>query len=737
MAETATVSFQFGSVVLSNVLTREYREEVQTDPSRVNITTVKHRITVQGTLAGGLPPAESGEGPGDVMAGLRRYLLRHRRYLCYAIAGKKVVEVGSSSSPDNPALNKDAANGPRCLWVNAVSIADGCVVVEVAVEAELVPCDVQSRAILSHRFSQREDYDAAGYCTLTTQGLIVTRSDIERTPTQILEGAGLPKIRDGYTRKGKSFTLMDDGVRFLYQIVDQEHHRRPPEGVVEADGSFTVVTGATGSGAYANVTIRLRGFKEVTKQQLYEKAAAIYLAKTLSIRAVDEKGQPSKVSVRASEELYKNVIELQFEVLADEKKLTVGRDGRGRFRSEIFGGDGGNFRPGGPSVPGLPVPVNPGQADGAREEVLRDGQLVDMLRSALQEPCESLAVVRQPSGRGTARSGTAAALAGQLGDATATPGPVAGGGSIGTFTPEQVDAILGGNARTIAGAFGVELPGVQFNAAEAFPADGREPSLTERYFPDAGGAATPPNNEFGAFGSNDVQSRRPATFDPPDVGLPYTSYLVTIDHELDTGKRVAAGCGPRDPKTGRMPKAPVAAVHNPTLTVHVAWTAERYGAPPQIPDPCAGDPNVVLIRKRITTEQPRRIPSGELRYAVSGRYDYGIREPELFPILEAFPPFLLQDVMADIRAGIESGDSAPSMAKNILWLRMKTAPPAKFFGPCETPEETVPRELRGAAPSEGLAGLLGDVQPSALELAASVAALASGAVPPYNPNPGG
>lgn len=733
MADSTTVNFQFGTIQLGFVKTTNYQELTEFDPAGVNVTLVRHRITVRGVLARNLIPAESGEIAGDVLARLRRYILRARRYLLYGIAGKKIVEVGSSASPDNPDLNIDAANGPKCLWVTATDIAEGGIVIEASFEAALVPCSGTARGILAHTFNQKEDYDSAGYCTVTTMGTIVTRSDLRQDATQLLKDANVPQIRDGYKRLSKSFMLSDNGLKLTYQITDREYPNRPPEGAIEADGQFAIVTGAGGNGAYANVDVSLSGFKEVPQRKLYLLAVEIILAKTKVIRAVDPKTKaPSQISLTVTQDLFENRMKASSVILLDQKKLFFDREeGIGEWNPDLFLGR--TFRPKGLNIPSEPVPVNrpeqyldtsvlPNTEVPRRVEELRDGQLVDMIRAEFNEPCDELVVLVQSNNKprtpGTLVGGIAGGILDGIIGELQSDGGTAGGGGIGNVFPPD---FIPGESSTprlftedIFGALGVvpDLPTLTPLSNDDYP-----PSLTD-LFPPGGTGGEPADPTFGNTGGNVVDNRSARQLsDLPDLDIPYTSYLVSIGHAYDSGKRGTRGVGL--PVAGVTPPNPVASVGNPTLTITAAWTAERMGGRPQIPDPDSGDENYVLIAANIKPDEVRRMPGGVLRYIVTGTYVYFVVRPSLSPILDAYPPFLLADVQADARAGLT--ESEYRTAKGILFGRVRTIPARPFFVPpptaADVPEVPVP--------------------PPAPDLTDAAGGPVLGGDPNYNPSPGG
>lgn len=741
---TSPVQFQFGSVVLSNVV-GQYSESPYTDPSGTDVAGIRQTIKARGTLARGLPPTESGESTSDTLARLRTALMRHRRYFVWAPFGTVVVEVGDRNSPDDPDVNLDIANGPRCTGLTVLSIAEGCIEVEISVDVTTLACtDDAGRAVLTHRWRQQEDYDRRGYCTLTTAGTILLRADKVLMPgpggkykktVDLLEEAGVLATREGYQLVEPIQHGYDEtGLILTYVRTDKEFEVRPPDEAFDCEGEVSLLTPGNNVAAHAIISVSLKGNKGVERQKLLELAIRIITATAIRFRFEQDGTASPVVQTRHRSGMYDNKIEVQMIVIADPKKYNTAN---GRFQTSIF-----SFVPSGSFARGT--------ADGLTPVVppLGEEQRADLIRPGYKEPCDAIVEREIVGSYNPLKSGLAPAVGGQLGVLAATPGPAAGGGGAaadpGTLTPAQIEAI-GGFLRGVVPVGpvgpGGGSGGIAGGAIPVGPVVGGGAAVLQSFatFDDtAGGAVTPPggvtgqlvNNEFGAFGSNDVQNRRQSVAaDPIDFDTPYTVYLISMTTSYDSGRRVVPGCGPRDPKTGKLPKSPVARVHNGHAKIMVTWSATRSGRPPQIPDPFPADENFVLTTLDIGVDELERHPEGHYKYRRTGVYGYELRSVEETKIFDIIPPMILREVQASAPGGL--GTDQPSMAKDILWWSMRKAAPNPIFRGPEPVADRLPAPsapVPAPAPSEGLAGLLGVLAPDAG---------AGGGLPAYDPNPGG
>ena len=742
---TSAVQFQFGSIVLSNVV-GQYSETPYTDPSGTDVAGLRQTVKARGTLARGLPPTEAGENTSDTLARLKTALMRHRRYFVWAPFGTVVVEVGDSTDPDNPEANLDLTNGPRCTGLTVLSIAEGCIEVEITVEVTTLACDNDAgRAVLTHRWRQQEDYDRRGYCTLTTVGTILLRADKVLLPmangkykktVDLLEEAGVLGTREGYQLIEPIQHGYDEtGLVLTYVRTDKEYEVRPPDEAFDCEGDVMLYTPGNNVAAHAIVGVRLKGNRGVSREDLLGRALRIVLSKIDPIQFQQDGVASPILNTRYRSGMYDNTIEVQTTVLADPKKYN---SATGSLRRDIFSSiPSGSFARG--TADGLNPVVPP----------LGEEQRADLIRPGYKEPCDAIVERELVGSYNPLKSGLAPAVGGQLGIAPPTPGPAAGGGGAaadpGTLTPAQIEAI-GGFLRGVV-PVGPVGPGggpggIAGGAIPVGPVGGGGAAVLQSFatFDDTAGAGavTPPggvtgqlvNNEFGAFGSNDVQNRRQSfAADPVDFDTPYTVYLISMTTSYDSGRRVVPGCGPRDPKTGKLPKSPVARVHNGHAKIVVTWSATRSGRPPQIPDPFPADENYVLTTLDIGVDELERHPEGHYKYRRTGVYGYELRSVEETKIFDIIPPMILREVQASAPGGL--GTDQPSMAKDILWWSMRKAAPNPIFRGPEPVADRLPvptAPVPAPAPSEGLAGLLGVLAPDAG---------GGGGLPAYDPNPGG
>ena len=110
------------------------------------------------------------------------------------------------------------------------------------------------------------------------------------------------------------------------------------------------------------------------------------------------------------------------------------------------------------------------------------------------------------------------------------------------------------------------------------------------------------------------------------AAAPYTLYRIRSEYSYQSGL-MGVPVASAIPNTS----AEMICVHAPFSRRVVHWTAERFGALPELPSPSTGSSNEVLLAYRIIPEapQPRRA-AGDYLYQVSGVYEYQLLIPLVF-----------------------------------------------------------------------------------------------------------
>lgn len=399
---TTTDTFSYGSISLAYCFTKSFAESSESDPSGTDQTFTRARLTVQGILAGGIQPATSGELPADLMRRIEHDLLRKRQRLRYRLGGRTVLAVDPppeagvlANAPGNNQVGQrlvvDAANGPHPIAVSFPIITEGAIHVEFTVEVCFVNCPggaAEQRGYASNRFRQTESYDTNGYCTVTTSGLLIGRSDLRTRPDQ-LRGAIVPPIRKGYQRESSQWTLSEDGLSLSYSLTDKEYYLGPPPPAKKASGQFIVTSNAAGAAWTGQCTVRLEAGKDVKKRDLLNLAVLIARSRLeLYAMTSDRSGVRTIPALQStySTPLYENVVEVSFKCRLSPQKIQSAdlRPGERGFAG------GFSFSAFDKPMPGSPVKDQPGIAPAIRGFF----NLPAMIAAEFQDPCVATAIAQ-------------------------------------------------------------------------------------------------------------------------------------------------------------------------------------------------------------------------------------------------------------------------------------------------------------------------------------------------------
>jgi hypothetical protein len=612
VADFTTNSFQYGDLVLTNVQTQNYRVEQVTDNANLDVIKLRHSVTVRGLLAPGAAPAISGERGPDIIERLKTKI-RKRRYLLYAIAGKVILKIGDEAAPTDPAKNFDIGNGPTLESITAVTITETSIIVELTLTAETPACTDAERKILSHRWSQRVEYDEAGYAVWTTDGTIYLRGDKFTSTPEIIREAGIMPRQKGFDRKSATFGLADDGLSLRYTIVDHEFFLGKPGESARCEIK-TSIGHLNAANCFASCTVSLRGVRNLKLSyhdyffNLYRRALIIIEQYLRPFRfEIDGKAQVQ--SFTFERDVMRGEISVSAKCLADPQKIQ--KDGNYNLSSicetETV-------------LSGLAYEGAANASSKATGLDLDTMKLVEHWRAAAQDPCGSLVKYTPNTPKEPEKPN---ANAEQPPETTPT---VTGG-----FTPSEPSNDLDGGTLTGGAAMGF---------AAGSPAAETESGASARPAPEAFGG-----NSVAAMNS---QSQTGAESPAPvfaDVRAPYDVCVFECDVQIEEGLTVVPSAAkPTLNTSGKVvpPRAIKVRQHQPFATLTVAFSMKRAGVRPLLPDPTPGHEDLVLLSRKITESNVDQKPSGEYEFSIAGVYRYAFLDVALAREISPLMPLVIQ-----------------------------------------------------------------------------------------------
>lgn len=693
--------FSYGDVSLVFALTKQFVQTPDTEPSGTDQIWTRTRLTVRGVFDFSTVPTYAGQTIQQTLQNLEHRLLAFRQRLRYRLGGVTVLAVDPNNqsplafTPDDtiigPGIMVDCENGPKPISVSFPLVLPGSCEVEFIIECCFVNCPggaAQIQGYASNRFSTSEDYDQLGYREITTQGVLIGRSDLVDTPDQ-LRGTVVPRVPNGHQRMRSKYILSEDGLRLSYYFVDKEYHLGPPAPAKKASAVFLIASNSVGANFIGQCNVKLEAGKDVAKRDLMNLAVLVARSRLAlySQPSYDANGNiiPNQIPALQSTyvtQLYENVVEVIFKCRLDPSKIQ---------QADLKPNDPGFQQQVSFGAFDSPLPGSPAQNQWGIAPSIRGFQcLPAMIAQVFEDPCMSTAILVSQG-----------------------PPPTVGGQPLPPTTYQDP------TTQTLTG-----YPGAQFNP---FPPGGLNvASITVGPVP-----LVPPPIATTA-------------------SLPYEFYHIRVGYRNDSGKRAMDSTG-KDSSGNALPR-PVVQLRNPRTDITVTWTAQRVGDPPEIPDPCPASTNFNLTNWNIETEEPQMMSSGSYKHTISGHYEYNVLNPCILPLIEAVPPFLIpvlsgsqnplspptsvtptsplpgpgptsvdglgSVILQNIQALLQKQDTSPSdlgssfspppppppspvtgnMApfntrQDIVWWRMMTVPPSGIFCGCGTPTNTFTFEL--------------------------------------------
>jgi hypothetical protein len=718
--------FQFGDLKLSYVETLGYQTTPEQDPGNVNVTLIKHRLRVRGTITAGLPPARSGETPGLTVRRLAKEILRSRRYVRYQPAGLPILEVGNKQFPTDPAKNQDLANGPICTEFTVESVSEMGITVVVAVETTTHPCTTDGlptpanqRPVLSHHRMQGMKFDRAGFATLTTTGTVLVRGDRDRWGMNaILRDAGIEGPPPGFVQDGFEVAWDASGTVMTYVMTCKEYAVTPHQELAEVydELDFNTTPGAAAMTGLA--TVKVVGKKDMPADRVFSLGQAILfdMVNRYSKPEKNEYGQPASTVPMFYYNVHinrmKNEYDFQCKFAVDFDRVSIGAGDRKvgqNTKKGVFAG----FNPKALANP-IPLGSAVARGRGSKEagperyifgkwdptskqyefrslprfadqgernvgEVTGPDVPTTLRRSGLQEPC-----LPRPIGPGDVKFPDDGEIKGPPDGPTEPPTNPGGsgggsGGAGGSIDLGGLDInllnelLLAGNARALLEVFGqdrfmgIQRPKPLFTATLT----GEVQSAVRLLMPDRlarlllDGATLTPEHEQAV--STLLTAAIPNYYrqpSKPDVSHPYQVYMIECRWDVTTGKMVVPTCSDGPDPDNPWPHD-IQTCSRPTATLEVKWTAERIGEPPQILNPEPRDPNYLLVKYSFVPECITASVGGQIRFIRSGWAKYEVINPQKMRMFDPVPPFMLPTIKELYPQGL--GTDLPSQTSEPIW----------------------------------------------------------------------
>lgn len=288
----------YNTVVLSNVVTRQWEEKVIYDSSGTDVIGHKFSLQFQGIMHAVVPTApvnivrqSMGEPAADTNvvvheADVRRKLKEPRRELLVT------VTTGDFESEEDDALeettllnvfpieagdrshgnNHDVANGPKPRAVEIEQIIGGKVFnVMWSVDVTIMECSSESGTglVLNNRWAVMEMMDENFFTERITRGRITLSSS--HVSGHEFKNIIVPTLEDGFRRESVTFEVAENGLDCTYEVRDKQVHTSAPFPATTISGTHTESTN-DGINMVSHCNVKLLGPPHVDTRILIARA---------------------------------------------------------------------------------------------------------------------------------------------------------------------------------------------------------------------------------------------------------------------------------------------------------------------------------------------------------------------------------------------------------------------------------------------------------------------------------
>lgn len=596
----------YNDVTLPYASTTQFRQEAWNGENGVDRIGTKFDIVVQGVINANFAnllipegtPTGNDASPANLMRTVRNRLLAKRKRLSFKFNGVEMI-------PNNGLVGTvDAYNGPDPQSCDIIELNNTTFLFVYHIIAHYIECTTSAlgtgtsasslNPVIYNRWTETVDIDNRDFSTRTRTGTVMIRSD--NVNGQIVDQLRAPMavvgIPAGFLRQSSQYTTSPDGLKLQYRIVDREQYIMPPEPAFEADGEYIESISRKGAFRTGEARVRLRGSKNSDKTKLIETALAVCVSKV-----VIDINDPTKLakgfSIPDSSSircsLYDNEVEARIRVLMKPRTDVTGK---ARYKA-LWGYD---FQGMAKTIPVNP-PIPPNTVRGSASLLLQ--------AAAYYDPC----LVSEMD-----------CLTGQM-----TVGVAPGNGGI---VPETAGASVPGTPFSPGDNVLICQQGIQVSILIS---DDINPTDLNAQYQNIGGDRT-------IFTDYQINNRYEGN--KHIYMMPLTS-------------PTPIGGSPGDPDGQGSLAASFVQLALPTLLWIVEWTASRFDAVPEIPNPTIpGNTQLsaqkwVFMHEQIDTADIQLAPDGVTPlYRISGVYVYGNTNPNNQTIREVRfgrPPWMLDN----------------------------------------------------------------------------------------------
>lgn len=286
-------TLQYGTVTISNVLTKKFEQEAIYDDSGTDLLYHKFTVRVVGYVHNAILDTVEKAASVDVQprrdnrptldyGRIRADLLEPRRNLLMTVGGDTLLYVAAAGVQPQAGLEAwmDANNGPKPRQCEVTEIVGtNLLKIEYTIEACVLECNRNSNAfgVLSNRFSIADDIDEDWYTTRTYRGKLRFR-DANYNPHAFRPWV-IPPLQRGFKRTKIEVASSVDGLSLEYVVTDKEIYAACPFPGTTWEGTHTVTTGEHAVTTISELVISMTGPRTVPKRDLIATCALIAFKK--------------------------------------------------------------------------------------------------------------------------------------------------------------------------------------------------------------------------------------------------------------------------------------------------------------------------------------------------------------------------------------------------------------------------------------------------------------------------
>lgn len=296
MPEYQGTDVAYNGVILHNVTTRQWDQEVVYDDSGTDVIFTRYKLSFEGIVhlqsmvsspafigklvnVAANPPFVPGHtevrGATDIAQlyqEVSRLLSQPRGNLQVMMAGKMVLTVTPTV---NGVADWDVDNGPKPQNFSLDHVSGGVLFrVHWGVDVAILPCrdyngTVSRDAVLNNRWSVDESMDANFFITRTITGKIrFSKSDINH---QELKWLITYPLEHGFRRQSIQFQCDPTGLEATYTVVDKQVHTAAPWPATKISATHSESTG-DGVRVFGECNVRLEGPPNADKRLMLARA---------------------------------------------------------------------------------------------------------------------------------------------------------------------------------------------------------------------------------------------------------------------------------------------------------------------------------------------------------------------------------------------------------------------------------------------------------------------------------